>query len=192
MPRGRSSSAHKKVLEAATELVAERGVDATSMDAVAASSGVSKATIYKHWADKEALLLEMMAELNGLHDRPKFDSGNTRSDMLAVLSYRPDTRCEQQEKIMPHLIAYSARNPEFGLAWRNLVMEPPRKELRHLLASGIRKKEITPKLDIELSLALLLGPIIYWHVFLNQKRTTGNPKRLAEGVIDAFWRAFGL
>ncbi|MBV9574369.1 MAG: TetR/AcrR family transcriptional regulator C-terminal ligand-binding domain-containing protein [Acidobacteriales bacterium] len=71
-------------------------------------------------------------------------------------------------------------------------MEPPRKELRHLLALGIEKGEFSPELDPDLSLALLLGPIIYWHVFLNAKRSTGNPKGLAEGVIDAFWKAFGL
>ena len=110
MPRTRSASAHTKVLDAALELVAERGVDATSMDAIAAESGVSKATIYKHWADKDALLLEMMAELHGLHARPSFDSGNTRADMVAVLSYRPRRTPTMRERIMPHFVAYSASN----------------------------------------------------------------------------------
>jgi AcrR family transcriptional regulator len=179
-------------LDAAFQLMAERGVEGTSMDAIAVASGVSKATIYKHWADKDALLLEMMAEANGLHNRPRFDSGSTRADMLAVLSYRPSERAEFRERIMPHFMAYSARNPGFGNAWRNMVMDPPRKELRHLLELGIKKGELSPKLDPDLSLALLLGPIIYWHVFLNAKKTTGNPKGLAEGVVDAFWKAFGL
>ena len=40
--------------------MAERGVEGSSMDAIAEASGVSKATIYKHWADKDALLLEMV------------------------------------------------------------------------------------------------------------------------------------
>jgi len=82
LARTRSASAHQRVLNAAVELVAERGVDATSMDAIADCSGVSKATIYKHWPDKEALMLEMMAQMAGIHARPKFDSGNTRADML--------------------------------------------------------------------------------------------------------------
>ena len=47
--------------------MAERGIESTSMDAIAEASGVSKATIYNHWADKEALLLEVMADLHGLH-----------------------------------------------------------------------------------------------------------------------------
>jgi AcrR family transcriptional regulator len=32
-------------------LFGERGIDAASMDAIAEKSGVSKATIYKHWQD---------------------------------------------------------------------------------------------------------------------------------------------
>jgi AcrR family transcriptional regulator len=190
MPRTRSASAHQKVLDAAIGLVAEHGVDATSMDAIAEKSGVSKATIYKHWTGKDALLLEMIAELNGLRARPVFDSGDTRSDMIAVLSYRPRENVDMRERILPHFIAYSARNHAFGMAWKNVTMEPPRRELTHLLKLGIAKGELTPNLDPDLSLALLLGPIIYWHVFL--RKTSENPLSLAEGVMAAFWKAFGL
>jgi AcrR family transcriptional regulator len=177
-------------LLAALELVAEQGVDATSMDAIARKSGVSKATIYKHWADKDALLLEMLAEVHGLSTRPVFDSGNTKADMVAILSYRPRKDAGTRERITPHFVAYSARNSSFGSAWRNMVMEPPRRELRHLIKLGIEKGELSPKLDIDLSLALLLGPILYWYIFL--RRTSENPRALAEGIIDAFWRAFSL
>jgi AcrR family transcriptional regulator len=177
-------------LDATFALMAERGVDATSMDAIAEASGVSKATIYKHWADKDALLLEMMAQANGLHARPKFDSGDTRADIVAVLAYRAQERAEMRERIMPHFLAYSARNPTFGLAWRNIAMDPPRRELTRLLREGIRKGELSPRIDLDLSLTMLLGPIMYWHVFLKQKKSTGNPKDLAEGVVDAFWKAF--
>ena len=78
------------MLDAALELLAERGVDGTSMDAIAERSGVSKATIYKHWSDKEALFLEVMADAHGLHRRPTFDTGHTLNDVFAVLSYRPE------------------------------------------------------------------------------------------------------
>ena len=121
MARTQSASAHRKVLQAALELVAERGVDATSMDAVAQKSGVSKATIYKHWADKDGLSLEMLAEAAGLHARPEFDSGQTRDDMLAVLSYRPPEHPRMRDRILPHFVAYSARNKIFGTAWRKTV-----------------------------------------------------------------------
>jgi AcrR family transcriptional regulator len=190
MARTRSASAHQKVLRAALELVAERGIDATSMDAIAQKSGVSKATIYKHWADKNALLLEMLAQVFGLQARPTFDSGNTRADMIAVLAHHPPDNAEMREKIKPHLMAYSSTNPTFGLAWRNIVMDPPRRELRLLLKRGIQKRELSPAVDPELSLALLLGPVVYWYAFL--RRTWEDPMPLAEGIVDAFWKAFGV
>jgi AcrR family transcriptional regulator len=190
MARTRSASAHKKVLQAAMELVAEHGIEATSMDAIARQSGVSKATIYKHWADKEALLLEMLAEVTGVRARPTFDSGDTRADMLAVLSFRPGEGAVMRERIAPHFAAYSAANVSFGIAWKDLVMEPPRRELRHLMRLGIEKGELSPDLDVDLSLALLLGPMLYWYIFL--RRTSEDPKKLAEGVVSAFWGAYGL
>lgn len=189
MPRSRSESAHKKVIDAALEMVAARGVDAASMDAIAARSGVSKATIYKHWANKEALLLEMMATLAGLTDRPKFDSGDTRADMIAVLAHRPKENAALRERILPHFVAYSATHTEFGNAWRHMAMEPPRRELKQLIGKGIQEGELSGDLDMDLCLAVLLGPLLYWHIFL--RKNIGDPKALAEGVVGMFWRAFG-
>jgi AcrR family transcriptional regulator len=189
MARTRSASAHRKVLDAALALVAERGVEGASMDAIAELSGVSKATVYKHWSDKEALLLEMLADLHGLHIFPRFDSGDTRADMAAVLAYRPPERTETRERITPHLIAYSTRNAAFGIAWRKLVMQPPLQALKRLIEQGMHRGELRASLDIELSLSLLLGPMIYWKVFL--EKSVENPKKMALGVTDAFWEAFG-
>jgi AcrR family transcriptional regulator len=45
--RPRSETAHRAILEAASELLLERGPGAVSMDAVAERAGVSKATIYR-------------------------------------------------------------------------------------------------------------------------------------------------
>ena len=190
MARTPSASAHRRVLDAARWLFAERGIDATSMDAIAEASRVSKATIYKHWTDKDALLLEVMADMSGIHKRPAFDSGNTRADMIAVLAYRPPEDAGMRERMTPHFMAYSAKNPSFGMAWRKMVMEPPRRELTHLMEQGMEKRELSPDLDIDLCLALLLGPMVYWHVFL--KGSAEEPPPVAEGVVDAFWRAFGL
>jgi AcrR family transcriptional regulator len=168
--------------------VAKHGVDGTSMDAIAASSGVSKATIYKHWSDKEKLLLEVMATIAGLTGRPSFDSGDTRADMIAVLAHRPKEDRKVREKLLPHFVAYSARNVEFGKAWRSIALEPPRRELTKLIQQGVTRGELIPDVDVSLCLAILLGPILYWHIFF--KETVVDPRPIAEGVVDAFWRAF--
>jgi AcrR family transcriptional regulator len=187
MARTPSTSAHKKVLDAAALLFADRGIEGTSMDAIAESSTVSKATIYKHWADKDALLLEVLEEINGLKTRPAFDSGDIKKDMIAVLAYRPDENVELRNRITPQFMAYSAKRAEFGDLWRKRVMQPPRGELSRLLKQAIKKGQLEP-MDLEMALAQLLGPIVYWYVFL--RRTHQTPQPLASTVVDTFWRAF--
>jgi len=113
-----------------------------------------------------------------------------RADMVDVLSYRPPGNTEMRERITPHLVAYSANNANFGGMWRNTIMEPPRRELRRLLRAGIQKGELTPELDEDVSLALLLGPMMYWYIFL--RRTADEPKDLARSVVDCFWRAYSV
>lgn len=157
------------------------------MDAIAESSGVSKATIYKHWADKEALLLEVMIEAIGINQRPKLGFSDIRADMLAVLSYRPDENTELRSRLMPHFLAYAAHNQTFGDQWRQRVMEPPRRELRGLLKAGMKSGELK-KVDVEMAATLLLGPILYWHVLLQKQ---GDVRPIAGAAVDAFWRAFG-
>jgi AcrR family transcriptional regulator len=191
MARTPSLRAHRKVLEATAKLVAEHGIDATSMDAVARESGVSKATIYKHWADKQALLLETLAMVSGLTGRPNFDTGNPRAGMVAVLSYKPAEHAALRDRLTPHFAAHAATHPEFGQAWRNMVMEPPRRELTHLLDKAVKAGLLNGEFDREAALAMLLGPILYWHIFRKQDRSMFGDRTsaLAEAVVASFFRA---
>jgi len=187
MARTPSASAHEKVIRAATALFAERGIEGASMDAIAEASTVSKATIYKHWSDKDALFLEVLEQINGLKARPTFDSGDIRADITAVLAYRPSEDADLRARIMPQFMAYSAKHVEFGELWRKRVMEPPRRELTRLLKAAIKTEQLQ-SMDLEFALAQLIGPILYWYIFL--RRTQENPRLLAESVVDSFWRAF--
>jgi AcrR family transcriptional regulator len=182
--------AHASVLAAALELFCERGIDTTSMDAIAEKSGVSKATIYKHWADKEALCLDVLSNLHEVDCRPEFDSGDIRADLEAVLNYRPSAKIsEQQNRILPHLIAYAARNKMFGETWRARVMEPPIRQITNLLKRGV-KQGLLIDLDPIVGAALLLGPMILRKIFPSAGK--GLPTNLEKLVVDAFWRAHAI
>jgi|SRR5271168_357668 AcrR family transcriptional regulator len=187
MTRGLSTRAHEKVLDAAAKLFSERGLDKTSIDAIAASSGVSKATIYKHWADKEALCLEVLVHVHGADEGPAdVDSGDLKADILAFLKYEPaQDRAAIQKRLMPHLIAYSARNPEFARAWRARVMERPRDQLKKLLRRGVQQGIFPTLLDEELGVALLLGPVLFKHIF----GPAVDKDWLARGAVESFWKA---
>ncbi len=188
MARTRSSKAHDKVVRAALELFSERGIEATSMDAIAQASGVSKATIYNHWTDKEALLMEVMLFVNGLdREREEVDTGDVYGDLVTVLSRRPPGHLEAaRDRLMPAFIAYSAVHQEFGKEWRQRVMEPPRQNIRRLLRRGVERGVLRGDLDVELGVALLFGPMLYSHVL--QKGERKADCRIAPAVVEAFWR----
>ena len=189
MARQRSTRAHQEVLDAALKLFAERGIDATSMDAISEASGVSKATIYKHWADKPALCLEVLGCLS--EELPAFDSGEPRADLIALLGYRPpEKQSPMQSALVPHFMAYARRNPAFGEAWRARVMEPPRTRVMQILKRAIAEGQLPPDLDLSFSVALLIGPMMYRHVLLLSKSKL--PDDMPERIVEAFWKAYAM
>lgn len=193
MARKKSTEAHQKVLEAAMGLFAEHGIDNTTMDAIAEASGVSKATIYKHWQDKDALFLDTLIYLHGADEEPPvFDSGDLRADLIAQLNYQPaQKRREMIGRIMPHLIAYSARNQIFAEHWKARILERPRYQLREMLLRGIKRKQLVKTLDPEIGIALLIGPMFYRRVFENRFGYQ-LPADLPAHAVNAFLAAYGV
>jgi AcrR family transcriptional regulator len=176
-------------------LFAERGVEATSMDSIARASGVSKATIYRHWPDKDTLCLEVLVYLHGLDkELPVFDSGDFRRDLVAQLEYDPAAdRKAMRERIMPHLIAYASHNRVFGDAWRSRVLSPIRGALSEMMERGKRRGILKPELNTEVGLALLLGPLIYRNVLIHKHKLGGKaPKGLEAIVAESFLAMFSV
>jgi AcrR family transcriptional regulator len=192
MTRTRSPEAHEKVLHAALALFGQRGIEAASMDAIARAAAVSKATIYNHWHDKEALLLEVMLYVNGLHREPDdIDTGDLERDIATILSRKPPGEfAEARDRITPALIAYSAVHPEFGTLWRRRVMDPPQRCLKKVLRRGIDHGELPADLDMDLAMALLLGPMLFNHIFSKNKQNCA--KDIGPETAQAFCRAHML
>jgi TetR/AcrR family transcriptional regulator, transcriptional repressor for nem operon len=57
----RGAATRARIVEAAADLIYAQGVERTSLDDVMAASGVSKSQLYHYFADKEALVLEVIA-----------------------------------------------------------------------------------------------------------------------------------
>ena len=190
MGRPRSASAHARVLEAAGRLFAEHGIDGTSMDAIAESSGVSKATIYKHWPDKGALCLEVMSSLHDVDPVPAFaPSGDPRADLVAFLGRQPRPRTELRSRLWPHLMAYAARHPAFGHAWRRQAIDPPRVQVVALLRQAIAAGRLSADVDVESEAVALVGPMMYRSML---RMTGGEPMEdLADVIVATLWKAHG-
>jgi AcrR family transcriptional regulator len=191
MARPRSTRAHNDVLDAAAALFAERGIEGTSMDAISQESGVSKATIYKHWRDKDALALEAMLRVHGRDETPDIASGDLRADLIAVLAHKPPERYGAlRERVTPHLLAYCARNVEFARQWRTRILQPARTQMQDVLLRGISRGELPQDLDTDLATALLIGPTMYsWMMKALQNSPVVVPPA---AIVDMFLKTYGL
>jgi TetR/AcrR family transcriptional repressor of mexJK operon len=79
---GQTRSARKRtaILDAATAAFLKNGYVGTSMDDIATRAGVSKPTVYNHFADKEELFTEIVLRTIDEVGRPFYDSIGTLDD----------------------------------------------------------------------------------------------------------------
>jgi TetR/AcrR family transcriptional regulator, mexJK operon transcriptional repressor len=118
----RSARKRREILEAATATFLRNGYLGTSMDEIAALAGVSKQTVYKHFADKEHLFTEIVTSAVDKAGEPVFhevaDLGDS-SDLDADL--RDLARRQLTQVVQPRLmqlrrvvIGEVGRFPELG------------------------------------------------------------------------------
>ncbi|TFC58766.1 TetR/AcrR family transcriptional regulator [Cryobacterium sp. TMB1-7] len=81
----RSAERADAVLQATTDLLAEVGFSAMTIDAVAARAHSSKATIYKRWPTKTALVVAVAAKLGPI-DIPVLDASYTLAEALTAIT----------------------------------------------------------------------------------------------------------
>lgn len=72
-----------RILDAVLELIAESGYVSMTIDAVAARSGTSKATIYRRWRNKREIAVAAMARYHGTRTSWSVDTGTFRGDLVA-------------------------------------------------------------------------------------------------------------
>lgn len=63
-PDPRAERAHAAVIQAAVDIFLAQGVAAVTIEAVSARSGVAKTTIYRRWANRDDLLLEVFGQFS--------------------------------------------------------------------------------------------------------------------------------
>jgi AcrR family transcriptional regulator len=81
--RPRDPEADGRILAAASALILVRGFDSMTVDEVASTAGVGKATVYRRWARKEDLAVAAMEQLYR-DEMPPPDTGSIRGDLRAT------------------------------------------------------------------------------------------------------------
>ncbi len=115
--RPRDASREAAILEAALALVGELGYDRVSMDAVAARARASKATIYRRWSSKGALV---SAAVRCRAPLPMVmpDEGSLRADLLAAVRLMAQAIGQQDLALLTGVFAGMRTDPELADAMR--------------------------------------------------------------------------
>jgi AcrR family transcriptional regulator len=160
--RPRSQKAHQAILDAAAQLLLDRGLSAVSMDAVAERAGVSKATIYRWWPTKETLALDALyTEWAAATPHPR-DTGTLRGDLLALT--RPWARLAGSRpygRVIAALLTEAQTDPAFAAEYQQRVIGPRRDQASAVFRRAIDRGEIPADTDIEVALDLIYGPLYH-------------------------------
>ena len=160
--RPRRAGADGAILTATLELLSEVGVAGLSMDLLAHRAGVGKATIYRRWDSKEALILDTLRMMSTPIPVP--DEGSVRADLLtymeAVIEYFAPGRGSDT---LPHLIEASCYDEQLRASLDDYLRER-QSTTRLLLHRGIERGELPATTDVDLITDVILAPFFYRHL----------------------------
>ncbi|MEU7769115.1 TetR-like C-terminal domain-containing protein [Nocardia sp. NPDC049190] len=159
--RPRSEKARDAILHASIELLLERGVAATTVDAVAVAAGVSKATIYRWWPTKETLAMDALYQ-EWAAMSPAVDTGSVRADLRTLLCPWAELAARRPyDRIIAGLLVEVVSDPDFALEYRARFLEHRREQGRLILQRAIRHGEIPADTPLEIVLDMLYGPVYH-------------------------------
>ena len=180
--RPRRADADDAILTAALELLADAGVAGLSKDVLAQRAGVGKATIYRRWASKEALILDALRTTNAPIPVP--DEGNVRADLITYTDAVVERfGSDRASDVLPHLIEASCYDDQLRSSLDD-YLRGRQATIRLILQRGIERGELGADTDVDLVVDLILGPFFYRHLL------TGAPvdRDFAHRLVDVALR----
>jgi AcrR family transcriptional regulator len=152
-----------------------------SVERVARTAGVGKATIYRRWSGKEQLLVDT---LRGIEPPEPVLPGTSARDDLVVMLESVRVRGLAQRSAAPthDMPARMKRHPGLWTAYVATVIDPRRATVREILGRGIARGEIREDLDLDLVVDLFMGPMLVRAVL---RPDAPLPGELAPRMVDA-------
>jgi AcrR family transcriptional regulator len=158
---GRSEDARQAVLEAADDLLTERGFADLTIEGIAAAAGVAKQTIYRWWNSKTDILMDALLQDAAQHLTPA-DHGDLREDLrdhlgrLALFLTRSDPGA-----VCRALIGQAQHDPAFATVFRTRFLSEQRERDRLPLDRAIARGQLAPGTDVPADVDQLVGPVYY-------------------------------
>jgi TetR/AcrR family transcriptional regulator, cholesterol catabolism regulator len=150
-------STRDRILDAAGELFALRGFDATSVDAIAERAGLTVGALYRHFKTKGELLLDVIRRaLTSLPIARHMRGDSARPDLLpemVQLYMAPASR--KLRRLVIELHTAASRDPRVARLFRDFS-ERMAGDTRTRIESGLRDGTLEPNFDPDLSARFLM------------------------------------
>ncbi|WP_086830090.1 TetR/AcrR family transcriptional regulator [Streptomyces sp. NRRL B-24572] len=180
--RPRSEAVEQAIFDAVVGLL-EDGVPLTelSIERIARTAGVGKATIYRRWPGKEELFVELVRSVEPRD--PVLTGTSVRDDLVMLLEMlRQRGLAKRSSALLHNVFSQMQAYPKLWEAYQNTVIEPRRRLGLDTVRRGMELGEIRDDLDVEFVNDLFTGPLLL--------RTVIRPGAdlepgLAEKVVDA-------
>jgi AcrR family transcriptional regulator len=157
VPGGRGQARETAILRATLELLAESGYDQLTIDAVAARARCSKATIYRRWPGKAALVITAVRRHAGQPAITAPDTGSLRSDLQAALQAMRSSLSGQDAALILGLLIAMRRDPELADTVREQVLQAKREVFGAVIARAAARDGA---LLAEISSAVLFSRVL--------------------------------
>jgi len=180
----RSQRARQAVLDATADLVAEVGVERTTIDEIASRSGVAKTTIYRHFNSKQALVVEAVHACT--HIPVVTDTGSLRDDLISCFS--GTTKASYDGRLgdmMLSLMDAAQRDPELGRLVRAQT-DQRRRFATEVIERAVSRGDLQADVDVDLLVTLVAGPLIYTKLVRRQRVTDELVAAVVDSVLSRF------
>ncbi|WP_280460661.1 TetR/AcrR family transcriptional regulator [Nocardia carnea] len=161
--RPRSTEADDAILEAAVELLIERGVEATSIERVANRAGVTRPTVYRRYTDKTTLLI---AAIHHAYPAPpdQLPVPRDTEEMLAWWARglggdTGDRTAGRTRQLLRRLMISLHDHPELEEAFTEASIEPRNRWIRAVLARDRERGRFPADTDLEIVQQILTGAV---------------------------------
>ncbi len=170
MARQRSEVADEAIVTSALAVIADRGIEAFSVEEVASRAGVGRATIYRRYADRNDLINSAIETLND--DLPAINKQAHTEDVLVEMLEWMRTSQSSGSELLPRIFAQAKSNPVlFQLCHERLIL-PRMMRVQEVLRLGVERGEFDDSLDVEIASSMLVSPVLL-NKIINEQSARG-------------------
>ena len=154
------------ILQAVLDELSDVGYGALTIESAARRAGVGKATIYRHWPDKIALIADAFKLLQQQRDA-ELVTGTPREKLERVLHHVANVVADSPfSSCLPALIEGAERDRAVRRFHHHFQAEA-RKPIIALIAHGVATGDFPSGIDPEIAAFALLGAIFFCRLMTN-------------------------